>query len=133
MTSNFEVTRMDEAARKRLEAAGWRFGTVQEFLGLTDEEAAFIEIRHQLGREFRARRARGGMTQSALATRIGSSQSRVAKMEKGDPSVSLDLLVQGLLAVGTTVQELGAVIASAVPPQPLGRGGTETEGAAAAD
>jgi len=124
---------MDDAARKRLEAAGWRFGTVQEFLGLTDDEASFVEIRHKLGKEFRTRRATGGMTQAELAKRIGSSQSRVAKMEKGDPSVSLDLLVQGLLAIGTTVQELGAVVASAVPPKPLGRTSDEREEAAAAD
>lgn len=125
---------MDEAARKRLEAAGWRFGTAQEFLGLTDDEAAYVEIRHQLGKEFRNRRGKGGMTQSELAKRIGSSQSRVAKMEKGDPSVSLDLIIHGLLVIGATPQEIGATVAAAIPPKPLGRYGDEKEeNAAAAD
>lgn len=124
---------MDDAARKRLEAAGWRFGTAQEFLGMTDEEAAYVEIRHQLSTSFRARRAQGGMTQMQLAQRIGSSQSRVAKMEKGDPSVSLDLLIQGLLNIGVTRQEIGAIIAAAEPPKPMNRPDAAAEESAAAD
>lgn len=118
---------MDEKFRRALEADGWRIGTVQEFLGLTDDEAAYVEIRHQLSKSFRARRAEGGLTQTQLAKRIGSSQSRVAKMEKGDPSVSLDLLIHGLLAIGATPQNIGETIASAVPPRPFARDGGEAE------
>lgn len=125
---------MDEATQRRLEAAGWRFGTVQEFLGLTDEQAAIIEIHIELGNALRTRRAAKGLTQAQLARRIGSSQSRVAKMERGSPSVSLDLLFRGLLALGATPQDIGAIVGSAVPPKPLGRGGgAGEEGAAAAD
>jgi len=123
---------MDEAARKRLEVAGWRFGTVQEFLGLTDEQATYIEIRFQLSMSFRARRAESNLTQAELAKRLGSSQSRVAKMERGDPSVSIGLLIRGLLALGVSVQDIGAIVASAVPPKPLGRGGGAAEESAAA-
>ena len=36
---------MDERRKKRLETKGWRFGTAQEFLGLSDEEAALVEAR----------------------------------------------------------------------------------------
>src|SRR5262245_4038251 len=36
---------MDEARRKALEAAGFGVGTVREFLGLTDAEAAPVEMR----------------------------------------------------------------------------------------
>ena len=125
---------MDEAARKRLEAAGWRFGTVQEFLGLTDEQAAYIEIRFQLSKSFRARRAESSLTQAEFAKCLGSSQSRVAKMERGDPSVSIGLLIRGLLALGASVQEIGAVVASSEPPKALGRGDAAAgESAAAAD
>jgi hypothetical protein len=42
---------------------------------------------------------------------MGSSQSRVAKMEAGDPTVSLDLLVQGLLAAGATRREIADALA----------------------
>lgn len=52
------------------------------------------------------------MTQTQLAKRLESSQSRVAKMEAGDRSVSLDLLVRSLLAVGMTRRDLAKVIAT---------------------
>lgn len=47
------------------------------------------------------------VTETQLAKSVGSSQSRVVKMEKGDPSVSLDLLIKTLLFLGVTRKELG--------------------------
>jgi ribosome-binding protein aMBF1 (putative translation factor) len=96
--------------RKRLEAKGWKIGTPQELLGLSDEEAAFIELRLKLAEGLRARRSAKGMTQTDLAKAMQSSQSRVAKMEAGDPTVSLDLLVKSLLALGTSNRELARII-----------------------
>ena len=92
--------------KKRLETAGWRVGTVSEFLGLTDEEAALIELKLDLARAVKAERIRRHMTQDELGRMLGSSQSRVAKMEAGDPTVSIDLLVRSLLKVGVTRREL---------------------------
>ena len=97
---------MDAAKRKRLEKAGWKVGTPQEFLNLSKEEAAYIELKFRLAKELLERRRSLGMSQIAVAKRIRSSQSRVAKMEAGDPSVSIDLLVRSLLALGGTVQAL---------------------------
>jgi transcriptional regulator with XRE-family HTH domain len=51
------------------------------------------------------------MTQSELATKIGSSQPRIAKAENGDPSVSLELLIRAMLATGATPQAIGQIIA----------------------
>lgn len=102
---------MDEATRKRLEADGWKIGDTQEFLGLSDEEMAYIDMRIAISNAIRDRRETVGLTQRALATRIGSSQSRVAKMEAGDASVSLDLLVRALLATGATVVDIADAIA----------------------
>ena len=99
--------------RKRLEQAGWRVGSTQEFLGLSDEEMAVIELKLVLRDQFRERRRRLRLSQQAVAKRLGSSQSRVAKMEAGDPSVSLDLLIRALLALGETPRSLGRVIARA--------------------
>jgi ribosome-binding protein aMBF1 (putative translation factor) len=101
---------MDESKRKRLEEAGWKVGSVQEFLGLSDEEATFVELKLALSESLRERRAAQGITQAELARRIGSSQSRVAKMEASDQSVALDLLVRGLLATGATRQDIAAAI-----------------------
>lgn len=105
---------MDTRKRKRLMAAGWTIGSAADFLDLSPEEAALIEMRLALSVGLRERRERAGLTQAALARRIGSSQSRVAKMEAGDPTVSLDLLIRGLLAVGVTRREVGRVLMARV-------------------
>jgi predicted transcriptional regulator len=99
--------------RRRLEQAGWKVGTTQEFLGLSDEEMAVIALKLVLRDQFKERRRRLRLSQQVVAKRLGSSQSRVAKMEAGDPSVSLDLLIRALLALGETPRSLGRAIARA--------------------
>ena len=102
---------MNKNKRERLRRAGWTGGSVTEFLGLTEAEAALVELKLTLSRRLKERRARSRLSQGQLAKLLGSSQSRVAKMEAGDPSVSIDLLIRSLLAIGTTRKELAAVIA----------------------
>ena len=102
---------MDSQKRKRLEQAGWRVGSASEFLGLSDGDAAFIEVKLALSRAFALERARQNLTQVATAKVLRSSQSRVAKMEAGDPSVSTDLLIRSLLALGATPAQLAESIA----------------------
>ena len=97
--------------RKYLEARGWKVGSVKEFLGLSDQESAYIELRLKLARGLKARRHARGLSQTQLAKAVQSSQSRVAKMEAGDPTVSLDLLVRSLLALGASNRDLGQIIA----------------------
>lgn len=101
---------MKRSKRERLEAAGWRVGTAAEFLGLTAEESAFVEMKLALADGVRRRRQAKRLTQIQLAARIGSSQSRVAKMETADPTVSIDLLVRTLLAMGASRAEVARVI-----------------------
>jgi len=103
---------MDEKKRQMLEQKGWKIGSVQEFLELTPEEASFIELKLALGDSLREYRQTRLMTQADLARFLKSSQSRVAKMEGGDPTVSLDLLVRSLLALGATRQNLAQIIAT---------------------
>jgi Helix-turn-helix len=74
--------------RKKLEAAGWKVGTAREFLGLSDEEAAFVELKLTLSASLKKCRTSQGLSQHELAKRLRSSQSRVAKMEASDPAVS---------------------------------------------
>jgi DNA-binding XRE family transcriptional regulator len=105
---------MDAAKRARLEAVGFRVGSVAEFLDLSPEENALVELRLALSADLRRRRLQSHLSQAALAKQLHSSQSRIAKMEAGDPSVSIDLLIRALLATGATRAELGEVIAS--PP-----------------
>ena len=103
---------MNSARLARLKAKGWRSGSAAEFLGLSPEENYFIELKLRLADDLKKRRAKQKISQQQLATLIGSSQSRVAKMERGDASVSIDLLVKSLLAVGAKPKDLGRSIAA---------------------
>jgi len=102
---------MNKPTRSKLEAHGWRVGSAADFLGLTPEEAAFVELKLALSDALRARRTGQGLSQGELAKRLGSSQSRVAKMEAADPSVSVDLLLRSLFALGATPRDVAATIA----------------------
>src|SRR5512139_3023789 len=101
---------MDSAKRKKLERAGWTIGSASDFLGLTDDEAAYVELKLALSDELRKRRENQGLTQVALAEKLGSSQSRVAKMEASDATVSVDLLIRGLLATGASRRDIAGAI-----------------------
>ena len=101
---------MLKAKRERLEKKGWKVGSAEEFLGLSPEEAAYIDLKLRLGAVLLKHRKKDHLTQVELARRISSSQSRVAKMEGGDPSVSLDLLIRSLLALGASHRDLARAI-----------------------
>ncbi len=106
---------MHEEKRRRLEAKGWKVGSAREFLGLTDEEAAYIDIKLRLAASLRERRQHRGLSQAELARLLKSSQSRVAKMEAGDSSVSLDLLIRSLLALGMSNRDVSRIISARSP------------------
>ena len=102
---------MNALKKKRLQEQGWRIGTTQDFLGLTDSENSYIELKIALGENLKKRRVEKHLTQIEFAKIIRSNQSRVAKMEAGDPSVSIDLLVKSLLALGASPREVAKAIA----------------------
>ncbi len=101
---------MDKNKKQKLARRGWKVGTVSEFLGLTPEESAYIELKLALSEGVKERRERQQLTQTELARLLKSSQSRVAKIESGDSTVSLDLLVRSLIALGASRKELARVI-----------------------
>jgi ribosome-binding protein aMBF1 (putative translation factor) len=105
---------MRKEKRERLKAAGWRVGDASDFLGLTKEEAAFVEMKLALADSVRRRRQAGRLTQTQLAKKLGSSQSRVAKMEAADSSVSIDLLMRALLEMGASRAEVARVLTKRV-------------------
>lgn len=102
---------MKQDKRKRLEDAGWKVGDTAEFLHLSPEEAEYVDLRIRLGDAVKRLRKEKALTQVELASRMGSSQSRVAKAEAADTSVSLDLLIRSFLALGATRQDLAEAIA----------------------
>lgn len=108
---------MNKVKRKRLEKQGWKVGGTEEFLDLSPEESGVIEIKLALSHWLRERRERMKLTQTELAKRLSSSQSRIAKMEAGDPSVSIDLLIRSLFSLGATKRELAQIISAPSRPR----------------
>ncbi len=96
-----------------MEAAGFKVGSTDEFLGLTAQESAMVSLRLSLAEEVRRRRLRLHYSQAELARRIGSSQSRIAKLEAAESDVSLDLLFKALFATGAKKRDLGRIVATA--------------------
>ena len=103
---------MDKRKKELLKTKGWKVGSTEEFLDLSEEELAYIELKISLSRLTREIRAKRQLTQQQTADLISSSQSRVAKIEAGDPSVSVDLQIRSLLALGASKEELAEAIMS---------------------
>ncbi len=108
---------MNPGKRKRLEASGWKVGGAKEFLGLSPSEHEYVELKLALAKRLEQARKTRKLTQTQLAQRLGSSQSRVAKMEAGDASVSLDLLVRSLLELKAPGASISRMLTA-----PLARG-----------
>jgi DNA-binding XRE family transcriptional regulator len=101
---------MKKDVKKKLERRGWRVEDAGTFLGLSADEAALVALKLELSDVLRERRLKSELTQAELAKRLGSSQSRVAKMEAGDPSVSIDLLVRALIAIGVRPKRIAQAL-----------------------
>lgn len=87
---------------KKLEQAGWKVGNAADFVSLSEQEAALIDMKISLSKKLVSLRKKAKLTQVDLAKFLQTSQSRVAKMEAGDPSVSIDLLVKGIIRLGAS-------------------------------
>jgi predicted XRE-type DNA-binding protein len=103
---------MKASKRSKLAKAGWKVGAASDFLQLTQAESELIEMRFALGRSLRELRTRRGLTQAQAAAHLSSSQSRLAKMEAADPSVTIDLLIRSLVALGATRAQVARAIVS---------------------
>ena len=102
---------MRTTKKRRLEAKGWKVGNADEFLGLSPEESAYIELKLKLAESLRSTRVSLRLTQQKVAVLLRSSQSRVAKMESGDPSVSIDLMIRSLIGLGVSNRDLARIVA----------------------
>lgn len=101
---------MRKEARRRLERAGWAVGDAGDFLHLSNDERWFIETKLVLAAGLRRRREQLGLTQTQVAQRFGSSQSRVAKMESADQTVSTDLLLRSLFRLGASCRDVARLL-----------------------
>ncbi len=105
---------MKAIKQKKLEEAGWKIGSTDEFLGLSPEESILVDIKLALAFRLKKLRTKRQMTQTDLAKLIGSSQSRIAKMENADASVSVDLLVRSLASLGDSRKAIGVAVGGKV-------------------
>ena len=101
---------MEKNKRDKLKEKGYRIGSAADFLKLTPEEEAYIDIRLDISNMVKAQRAKKGWTQEQLARSIGSSQSRIAKLEAGDPGISMDLMIKAVLRLGTSKKQIGKLL-----------------------
>ncbi len=101
---------MDARKLRKIKEKGWGSGSVADFLDLSPEEMAYIDMRFKLAKSLREKRKKQRLSQAKLAIRIKSSQPRVAKIEAGDPSVSIDLMIRTLLALGASQKEVGRIL-----------------------
>jgi ribosome-binding protein aMBF1 (putative translation factor) len=101
---------MDAKKLRKIKKKGWGVGSVADFLDLSPEEMAYIEMRFKLAKSLREKRKKQRLSQAKLAVKIKSSQPRVAKIEAGDPSVSIDLMIRTLLALGASQKEVGKIL-----------------------
>ena len=102
---------MDKKKIRKLERQGWKVGEARDFLGLSEQESALVEMPLALSKKTRELRHKRGLTQVDVAKLLDSSQSRVAKIEAGDNSVSLDLQIRSMLTLGATKEEVAEAIA----------------------
>ena len=101
---------MNAKKLRKIKEKGWGAGSVADFLDLSPEEMAYIDMRFKLAKSLREKRKKQRLSQAKLALRIKSSQPRVAKIEAGDPSVSIDLMIRTLLALGASQKEVGRIL-----------------------
>ena len=101
---------MEKRRRDRLRKDGWENSAVSEVLSVSPDEEALVEARIALTRRIRQVREARGLTQIQVAKLIGSSQSRVAKMEAADRSVSIDMMMRTLFRLGQSPKQVGRAL-----------------------
>jgi len=103
---------MDSKTRAMLEAKGWRVGSAREFLGASVAQENFVNTRLNLRRAMIEARKAHGLTQEKLADAMGTTQSRVAQIENGDPSTSVDLMLRALYVMGLSRRDVADAVAT---------------------
>ena len=101
---------MDKKKAEWIEEQGFEITTVEQFLGLTPEESAFIEFKLRMANKAKELRKRQALTQVQVAELTGTNQARISRLENGDESVSLDTIFHALFALGVEKQEIADVI-----------------------
>jgi transcriptional regulator with XRE-family HTH domain len=100
--------------RKKLEAKGWKLADTADFLELSPAESTLVELKVNLARTMKQLRKARHISQQKLAKLLGSSQSRVAKMEACDSSVSMDMMVRSMAVLGASSLDIAKAMEPSV-------------------
>ena len=103
---------MKKSKKDKLQKLGYIVTETQEYLGLSDEEMALIDLKIQLMQKLKTIREKAGVTQKELAKLMHTSQSRIAMLEGGYKEVSLDLVCKALFALGISKKQIASAIAA---------------------
>jgi len=103
---------MNADEKIRSEEFGYVVTTASEWLGLTQAESGEIEISLALTFFLCSVRERSGLSVAQAARKLKMTPARLARIERGDPGASLDLLITSALGLGATFREVGEAIAS---------------------
>ena len=101
---------MKAKKKKALELAGYKMTDSVEWLELSPEEEAIVKIRVNFAMEIDRVCKERGITQQALAEKIGTRQSGVARMLNNPSKVTIDSLIKTLLVLGTPSKRIAALI-----------------------
>ena len=101
---------MKPSKQRKLEASGWKVGSSSDFLELSDAEEMLVNIKLSLANKVKELRKKRKITQQQFAKLLGSSQSRIAKLEKADRSVSVELLMRSLVTLGVSRSQIGKIV-----------------------
>ena len=101
---------MKATKKKALESAGYNMTNAAEWLGLSPQEDAIVNMRVNFAMEIERICKEQGITQKALAEKIGTRQSGVARMLNNPSKVTLDHLIRTLLALGTPSKRIASLI-----------------------
>lgn len=104
---------MDRAKKESLEKKGWKVGDIDEYLGLTPAEMVIVEMKAGLAEALAKKRKKSGLTQIEASAKAKTSQSRFAKAEHSDSSVSLELMIKLFFSLGADKKELFKVLRTA--------------------
>lgn len=108
---------MDKDKKEKLEAAGWKVGSTEDFLGLSNEKMRYIDTKISLSRLLKKARNKRGVTQDELADHLDTSQARIAVLEKGESGVSIDAIIRALYALNVNQEEINRAFKNSNDPE----------------
>jgi len=112
LTTDKAPANLADETQQAIEAVGGRIVPLAEFFDLNEVQMRVIELEIRVAEAIRRLRTENGLTQAALAKRLGVARPRIAEIEGHKKHVSLDALIPAFFAAGGTSRELSEIISA---------------------